>query len=74
MPAHSANGRGGKHLALPELPDLQQPVMPVAPFGTPLIDIPGKTTEIKKPEKPVKAHIVLIIYYFTQRQLSFYHL
>ena len=45
MPAHSANGRGGKHLALPELPDLQQPVMP---------------------EKPVKAHVVPMIDYFTK--------
>ena len=58
-----------KRLALPELPDLQQPVMPVGPFKhvhidlagpfeTPLIDIHGKITEIKKPEKPVKAHVV----------------
>ena len=66
-----------KRLALPELPDLQQPVMPVGPFKhvhidlagpfeTPLIDIHGKITEIKKPEKPVKAHVVLIIDYFTK--------
>jgi hypothetical protein len=46
-----------KRLALPELPDLQQPLMPVGPFKhvhidlagpfeTPFIDIHGKITEI----------------------------
>ena len=63
-----------RRLALPELPDLQPPVMPVGPlkrvhidlagpFESPLIDIHGV---MQNPEKPVKAHAMLVIGYHTK--------
>ena len=66
-----------RKLALPELPDLQQPVVQpgpfkhvhidlAGPFDTPLISIHGKITELKPPAKPVKAHVVLMIDYFSK--------
>jgi hypothetical protein len=36
------------------------------PFDTALIDIHGEVTEVEKPDKPVKAHVVLIIDYLTK--------
>jgi len=66
-----------RKLALPELPDLQQPVVQpgpfkhvhidlAGPFDTPLISIHGKITELKPPAQPVKAHVVLMIDYFSK--------
>jgi Integrase zinc binding domain len=63
-----------KLLALPELPELQQPVLHAGPFRhihidltgpflTPLVSVHGK---LSQPPKPVKAWVVLMIDYFTK--------
>jgi hypothetical protein len=62
-----------RKLVLPEAPPLQQPVVRgpfehvhidlCGPFDTPVIDIHGR---LSMPEKPLKAHVVIMVDYFTK--------
>jgi len=62
-----------RKLVLPEAPPLQRPRMHgpfehvhidlCGPFDTPVVDVHGRITV---PEKPLKAHVVLMVDYFTK--------
>jgi hypothetical protein len=65
---HACDACQHKRSALPELPDLQQPLMPVGPFKhvhidlagpfeTPLIDTHGKIAQIKKGLRSQSKHM-----------------